>query len=91
MAQDLREAHSALTKEQIQAVINQKLDNTIYWLNKAYDARPQDPAAEKTLLELMAELQKMKREANEILGLKPRRELKEHQRPSHGGLKDITP
>jgi hypothetical protein len=39
----------------------------------------------------MAELQKMKREANEILGLKPRRELKEHRRPSHGGLKDITP
>jgi hypothetical protein len=91
MAQDVREAHSALTKEQIQAVINQKLDNTIYWLNKAYDARPQDPAAEKTLLELMAELQKMKREANEILGLKSRRELKEHRRPGHGGFKDITP
>ena len=91
MAQDVHEAQTALTKEQIQAVINQKLDNTIYWLNKAYDARPQDPAAEKTLLELMAELQKMKREANEILGLKTRRESKEHRRQSHGGLKDITP
>ena len=91
MAQNVHEAHTALTKEQIQAVINQKLDNTIYWLNKAYDARPQDPAAEKTLLELMAELQKMKREANEILGLKPRREPKEHRRQSHGGLKNITP
>lgn len=91
MVQDVHEAHTALTKEQIQAVINQKLDNTIYWLNKAYDARPQDPAAEKTLLELMAELQKMKREANEILGMKPRRESKEHRRQNNGGLKDIAP
>jgi len=91
MAQDVHEAHSALTKEQIQAVINQKLENTIYWLNKAYDARPQDPAAEKTLLELMADLQKLKREANEILGAKPRRESKEHRRPNHGRLKDLAP
>ncbi|MBI3597803.1 MAG: hypothetical protein HY203_11700 [Nitrospirae bacterium] len=86
MEQNVHEAHTALTKEQIQAVINQKLDNTIYWLNKAYDARPQDPAAEKTLLELMAELQKMKREANENLGVKTRREPKERQRHTHGGF-----
>lgn len=91
MAQEVHGADTALTKEQIQAVINQKLENTIYWLNKAYDARPQDPAAEKTLLELMAELQKMKREANEILGAKPRRESKERRRPAHGGLKNIAP
>lgn len=91
MAQEVRGTDTALTKEQIQAVINQKLENAIYWLNKAYDARPQDPAAEKTLLELMAELQKMKREANDILGTKPRREPKEHRRQSHGGVKNVTP
>jgi len=91
MAQDVQGTDTLLTKEQIQAVINQKLENAIYWLNKAYDARPQDPAAEKTLLELMAELQKMKREANAILGAKPRREPKEHRRQSHGGLKNMTP
>lgn len=91
MTQNLHEARTALTKEQIQAVINHKLDNTIYWLNKAYDARPPDPAAEKTLLELMAELQKMKREANEILGLKPRRETKEQRRQHHDRFRDITP
>lgn len=91
MAQDVRGTGTALTKEQIQAVINQKLENVIYWLNKAYDARPQDPAAEKMLLELMAELQKMKREANEVLGAKSRREPKEHRRQSHGGLKNVTP
>ncbi len=91
MTQNIHGSDRALTKEQIQAVINQKLENTIYWLNKAYDARPQDPAAEKTLLEMMAELQKMKREANETLGSKSRRELKEHRRQTHGGLKNITP
>ena len=91
MEQNVHEAHTALTKEQIQAVINQKLDNTIYWLNKAYDARPQDPVAERMLLELMAELQKMKREANEILRIKPRRDSKDHRRQNHGELKDITP
>jgi hypothetical protein len=91
MAQDIHGTGTALTKEQIQAVINQKLENTIYWLNKAYDARPQDPAAEKTLLELMAELQKMQREANEVLGAKSRRESKEHRRRSHGGLKNAAP
>jgi hypothetical protein len=82
---------TVLTKEQIQAVINQKLENAIYWLNKAYDARPPDPAAEKTLLELMAELQKMKREANEILGTNSRRESRERRRQTHRGLKDMTP
>ncbi|MBI3995957.1 MAG: hypothetical protein HY349_08280 [Nitrospirae bacterium] len=91
MAQEIHESETVLTTEQIQAVINQKLENTIFWLNKAYDARPQDPAAEKTLLELMAELQKMKREANELLGTKPRRDLKERRRPTHGGLKNIAP
>lgn len=91
MAQDIRGTETALTKEQIQAVINQKLENTIFWLNKAYDARPQDPAAEKTLLELMAELQKMKREANEALGAKSRRDSKEHRRQAHGNLKNVTP
>ncbi|MBI3811740.1 MAG: hypothetical protein HY283_06005 [Nitrospirae bacterium] len=91
MTQDVHGTGMALTKEQIQAVINQKLENAIYWLNKAYDARPQDPAAEKTLLELMAELQKMKRDANEILGAKSRRDLKGHRRQSHGGLKNAAP
>jgi len=91
VGQDIHGNETALTKEQIQAVINQKLENTIFWLNKAYDARPQDPAAEKTLLEMMAELQKMKREANETLGTKSRRETKEHRRPTHGGLKNIAP
>jgi hypothetical protein len=91
MAENIHGSDAALTKEQIQAVINQKLENTIYWLNKAYDARPQDPAAEKTLLEMMAELQKMKREANETLGTKSHREPKELRRQTHGGLKNITP
>jgi hypothetical protein len=91
MAQDVHGTDTALTKEQIQAVINQKLGNAIYWLNKAYDARPQDPSAEKMLLELMAELQKMKREANVVLGAKSHRESKEHRRQTQGGLKNITP
>ena len=59
-----------LTKEQIQSVINEKLENTIYWLNKAYHARPQDSSAEKALLELMADLQRMKKQTNEALGEK---------------------
>ena len=67
MGQDTKRPDAELTREQIQAVINQKLENTIYWLNKAYDARPQDPSAEKTLLELMAALQRLKLEANETL------------------------
>jgi len=48
-------------------VIHQKLDNTIYWLNKAYDARPRDGAVEKTLLELMAALKRLKVEADAAL------------------------
>lgn len=91
MALNSLKTGTALTKDQIQAVINQKLENAIYWLNKAYDARPPDETAEKTLLELMAELQKMKREANEVLGAKSRRESKAHRRQTHGGLKDIAP
>jgi hypothetical protein len=43
------------------------------------------------LLELMAELQKMKREANVVLGAKSHRESKEHRRQTQGGLKNITP
>lgn len=53
-----------LTREQIQAVINQKLENTIYWLNKAYDHRPEDSRMEKTLLDLLAKISRLKTEAN---------------------------
>lgn len=80
MTQEIRKADATLTKEQIQAVINQKLENTLYWLNKAYDARPQDPSAEETLLEIMAELRKIKRAANESLGAKSHRAPKEPHR-----------
>lgn len=62
-----QKSEAELTREQIQVVINQKLENTLYWLNKAYDARPQDSAAEKALLELMAALQRLQQEANETL------------------------
>lgn len=56
-----------LTREQIQAVINQKLENTLYWLNKAYEVRPQDSPSEKALLDLMAGLQRLKREVNDTI------------------------
>ena len=62
--QEVKASTVTLTVEQIHAVINEKLENTIYWLNKAYNARPQDSSAEKALLELMAVLQKMKNETN---------------------------
>jgi hypothetical protein len=91
MTQSVHRVDTALTKEQIQVVINQKLENAIYWLNKAYDARPSDPTAEKTLLEIMAELQKMMREANESLGAKPRLESRERRRQTHAGMKNINP
>ena len=64
MMQEVKASTVTLTVEQIHAVINEKLENTIYWLNKAYNARPQDSSAEKALLELMAVLQKMKNETN---------------------------
>ena len=67
MTQSLPGSGMELTREQIQAVIHQKLDNTIYWLNKAYDARPRDGAVEKTLLELMAALKRLKVEADAAL------------------------
>jgi hypothetical protein len=91
MTQNVHKVDTALTKEQIQVVINQKLENAIYWLNKAYDARPSDSTAEKTLLEIMAELQKMKRAANESLGAKPRLESRGRRRQTHGGVKNINP
>jgi len=91
MAQNVNSAEEVLTIEQIQMVINQKLENAIYWLNKAYDARPSDPAAEKTLLEMMAELQKMKREANESLRIKYPPESRERRRSTRGGMKNLSP
>ncbi|HEY5649313.1 MAG TPA: hypothetical protein VIU33_07415 [Nitrospiria bacterium] len=60
----ISESGLELTREQIQAVINQKLENTIYWLNKAYDHRPEDSRTEKTLLDLMAKISRLKTEAN---------------------------
>ena len=56
-----------LTKEQLQAVINEKLDNTLYWLKKAYQVRPQDDQSEQTLLNIMASLQKMQGDVNRAL------------------------
>lgn len=53
-----------LTKEQLQAVINEKLGNTLYWLSKAYRLRPKDDQSEKTLLEMMASLQKIQDDVN---------------------------
>jgi septum formation inhibitor-activating ATPase MinD len=60
-----------LTKEQLQAVINEKLDNTLYWLAKAYHHRPQDDLTEQTLLEMMANLQKMQHDVNRSLNGSP--------------------
>ena len=79
-----------LTRDQIQAVINQKLDNTIYWLNKAYDIRPQDSGVEGVLLELMASLQKLQREANEALIQKPLGDPSTRRRASQEGAKSAV-
>lgn len=63
----MAETGLGLTREQIQAVINQKIENTLYWLKKAYDFRPEDALTEKTLLELMAKLTQLRAEANTSL------------------------
>lgn len=56
-----------LTRQQLQAVINEKLGNALYWLSKAYRSRPRDVESEKTLLEIMASLQEMQRRVNRSL------------------------
>ncbi len=63
----MAETGLGLTREQIQAVINQKIENTVYWLKKAYELRPEDSLTEKTLLELMAKLTQLRVEANTSL------------------------
>jgi hypothetical protein len=60
-------AYRHLTRQQLQAIINEKLGNTLYWLSKAYPSRPRDVHSEKTLLEIMAGLQNMQRRVNRSL------------------------
>jgi hypothetical protein len=64
MSRKSSESGQELTKEQLQAVINEKLSNTLYWLSKAYRVRPRDPHTEKTLLSVMAGLQKIQKDVN---------------------------
>ncbi|HEY4485486.1 MAG TPA: hypothetical protein VI702_04060 [Nitrospiria bacterium] len=62
---------SELSREQIKAVISEKMDNTIHWLSKAYEVRPPDATVERVLLELMAGLQRLKFSAAEALNPDP--------------------
>lgn len=89
MTRDILRSDATLTREEIRSVINHKLENAIYWLNKAYDARPQDWAAEKTLLELMAVLQKLKRESHEALQHKAHAGRPIRQQPTPGSFKNM--
>ena len=61
------QSNTALTRQQLLAVINEKLENTLYWLSKAYGSRPQDDESERTLLEVMAGLQGLQRRVNQNL------------------------
>ena len=54
----------SLKKQELQAVINERLENTLFWLLKAYDTRPPGDKSEAVLLDVMASLQKMQREVN---------------------------
>lgn len=54
----------SLKKQQLQAVINERLENTLFWLSLAYDARSPGDKSEAVLLDVMASLQKMQREVN---------------------------
>ena len=64
MSEKSSEIAYVLTRQQLQAVINEKLGNTLYWLTKVYRPRPEDDESERTLLEIMAELQSMQRSVN---------------------------
>ena len=64
MWDNLVEIPDGLTKEQLQAVLSEKLGNTLYWLSKAYRFRPADDDTERTLLEIMAGLQNMQQQVN---------------------------
>ncbi len=66
MSQGLSRPKEMLTKKQLQAVINEKLENTLYWLTRAYHLRPEDDQSEQTLLEIMVSLQKMQHDVNQI-------------------------
>jgi len=64
MSENSVEIPEGLTKEQLQAMLSEKLGNTLYWLSKAYHFRPADDATERTLLEIMAGLQSMQQQVN---------------------------
>jgi hypothetical protein len=66
MSEKVIEFPEGLTKEQLQAVISEKLGNTLYWLSKAYRFRPPDDDTERTLLEIMAGLQNMQQQVNRV-------------------------
>ena len=55
----------SLKKERLQALINERLEDTLFWLSKAYEARPSGDKSERVLLDVMASLQKMQREVNQ--------------------------
>ncbi len=66
MSEKSLEIPEVLTKQQLQAVISEKLGNTLYWLSKAYNSRPGDDASERALLEIMAGLQSMQQNVNQV-------------------------
>lgn len=82
---------AVLTREQIQAVVDQKMDNITLWLNKAYDFRPPDPAVEKALLEGMAGLQHLRRRLTELLSDGPRTPQGPNAtNPRRGGMNKVA-
>ncbi len=91
MARESQATDALLTRDQVQAVINHKLENTILWLNKAYDARPSDPVTEKTLLELMAALGRLRLDANESMGRKLRVGGAVRSAPASNDLENLAP
>lgn len=54
----------SLTQERLQALVNERLENTLFWLSLAYEAGPSNDKSETVLLDVMASLQKMQREVN---------------------------
>jgi hypothetical protein len=57
----------SLTKGQVQAVISEKLEDTLYWLTRAYQFRPADEASERILLGILADIQKWQRTLGQVV------------------------
>lgn len=54
----------SLTRERLQALVNERLENTLFGLSLAYEGRASNDKNEAVLLDVMASLQKMQREVN---------------------------